>query len=511
MVRNARYALELNFDTPIGKNLMTRQGLLSTAFQSLRYSMLILLLGIFSAKAIPVTAVAPSAAWTDAERWAWTKLTQGEVADFNERCGKEKSELGTLGVCRKLSARFLVAALTSPPWSEQIPLNLGMRIVGARIVGDIDLENTRITRDLSLVESLIEGKASFRRAQVQSFISFTGTTIMDEFDATGVYIARSFNLRGSKFDNDVSFDYAKIDGFINLDSALIRGAFKAVSLQIGNSILMESATLEKRSNLRFANIGQDIDIRGAQIRTGLDLSSARIMRNLLLNGKTQWGSSGGLYLINAHVNNLVASCAGWPQSGDLRMRGFVFTSLGVSEFEGLSCGAQWWDHWARLDPEYSPQIYAQLASIFSSHGDRREAEEIRYLGRMRQQETLSGLSFIWSLISQYFAGFGIGTYASRAVIAWVAAISFFGAVILWERVERKKDYGQDFMWCWGASLSRLLPIIKLNIEFDEYFAHKDHRERLKGWPSFFFACVAVLGWALGVILLGAVSGLTGKS
>jgi hypothetical protein len=70
----------------------------------------------------------------------------------------------------------------------------------------------------------------------------------------------------------------------------------------------------------------------------------------------------------------------------------------------------WWDNWARLDPEYSPAPYTQL-----------------------------GCS------------------------------SLLGALYLRTRVNWVRDNYHGFAWCFGASLTRLLPVIEINKEFTEFF------------------------------------------
>jgi hypothetical protein len=85
-------------------------------------------------------------------------------------------------------------------------------------------------------------------------------------------------------------------------------------------------------------------------------------------------------------------------------------------------GMAWWDNWARSDPNYSPTPYAQLAAAFTNMGDRDAANEIRYLGRVRQRENEKGLAWVWSGFLQWVAGFGIGTYTFR-VLYWILIIT----------------------------------------------------------------------------------------
>ena len=56
---------------------------------------------------------------------------------------------------------------------------------------------------------------------------------------------------------------------------------------------------------------------------------------------------------------------------------------------------EWWDEWARRDPDYSPTPYAQLAAALTSLGDRDAANEIRYLGREREREEARRQNNFW--------------------------------------------------------------------------------------------------------------------
>jgi hypothetical protein len=71
----------------------------------------------------------------------------------------------------------------------------------------------------------------------------------------------------------------------------------------------------------------------------------------------------------------------------------------------------WWDkNWAKLDTDYSPAPYAQLAAALMSAGARDDANEIRYRGREREREAAWnqhnwGAWLWWSVLS---CGFGCG-------------------------------------------------------------------------------------------------------
>jgi hypothetical protein len=222
------------------------------------------------------------------------------------------------------------------------------------------------------------------------------------------------------------------------------------------------------------------------------------------------GEPDTLDLRKAHVGYLVDADDAWPDQGHLKLDGFSFDHLGGFEGEAGEKKRDW-DKWARLDPNYSPTPYKQLATALTNAGDRDAANEIRYLGRVRECETEKGLAGILCGALQYVAGFGfgIGTYTFQ-VLNWVIVITVFGALYLKESVKGVRDEKHGFIWCFGASLSRLLPVIEINKEFTEFF-NDPKRERLTGWQSFIFSAMAIVGFVLGAILIAAVSGLTQSS
>ena len=183
----------------------------------------------------------------------------------------------------------------------------------------------------------------------------------------------------------------------------------------------------------FAHVGGNLDLRGATL-AGLDLSGASVTGDLQLGGSHKsavWKGNNGepstLNLRNTHIGNLMDAENAWPAQKHLHLDGFAFNHLGGFEGETgeemRGRGMDWWDkNWARLDPGYSPAPYAQLAAALTSAGDRDAANEIRYLGRVRERETETGLAYIWSGAVQYVAGFGIGGYTFR-VLYWVTGIS----------------------------------------------------------------------------------------
>jgi hypothetical protein len=107
------------------------------------------------------------------------------------------------------------------------------------------------------------------------------------------------------------------------------------------------------------------------------------------------------------------------------------------------------------------------------------------------------------------AGYGIGAH-TFIVLYWVVGLWLIGAVILLWTVPVARTKHRGLLWCFGASLARLLPVIEINKEFAEFF-DDPKRERLTGWQSFIFSVIGIVGFVLGAILIAAVSGLTQSS
>jgi hypothetical protein len=409
---------------------------------------------------------------------------------------------------------------------------------GAKIDGQVDVTNATVegtfnATSLRLESDLFMGSRDGRRAKFKEIrlagahvlgqIVIEGAIVEGRLDASSLQVGAQLFMRSSN-DYRATFDQirlvnAQVAGEVAFNGALLNGDVNAQGLQVGTDLHMSGVTSIGKIDLRYARVTGNLDTLGSTLAE-LDLAGASVgiltfgdvqNASVITAWKNSKGEAGKLNLRNARVGNLMDAPSAWPDQGNLSLAGFTFNHLGgLDENSGSALrdrGPFGWDGWLRRDPTYHPSSYEQLAAAFTAAGDRAGADEIRYLSRIRQREvTTDWWPRASSYLFQYTAGFGIGDY-TFLVLAWVFGISFAGALYLRFLVPAGREHG--LVWCCGASLSRLLPIIEINREFTDFF-NDPERKRLTGRDSLIFSIIAMVGWLLGAILIAAVSGLVPK-
>ncbi|PNE11903.1 MAG: hypothetical protein CR217_06355 [Beijerinckiaceae bacterium] len=419
----------------------------------------------------------------------------------------------------------------------------------AQITGQIDMTGASFDDRLDaeflqaggslLMYSKDQNKTSFKDVVLRSAkitgnvemigASFDGALDADSLQAGGSLLMYSKDQNKTSF-KDVVLRFAKITGQIDMTYASFDGTLDAEGLRVDGPLFMRDANFADAVDMVFAHVGINLDLRGATL-ADLDLSGASIAGDLALGqppaGKPAvWkgnnGEPGNLNLRNTHIGNLMCAKDAWPEKyadptkGHLHLDRFAFNHLGgfvgATGREMRAWGMDWWDNWARLDPDYSPAPYAQLAAALTSMGDRDAANEIRFFGHERERDEAwrqrKWGSWLFQTALRDVAGYGFGFY-TFFVLGWVLVFSLAGMLLLWWTVPgaRSEHTGPLWLWCFGASLQRLLPGIEINKEFTKFF-QDTYGDRFKWWQNILFSMLGVAGFVLGAILLAVVSGLT---
>ena len=306
------------------------------AFRALSHCFFLLFLvgGLGAAVARPVKAPAavrtePSSDWTPAEAWAWSKIEQGEEADFDKRpeCRgapapdpKDEKNAAWRDDCRNIRARLLIDLLTQTPWREATPV-AGVRIAHARIVGDIDLENTTLARAIVILGSRIEGAINLIHARTESLIAVANSSVAGDFNGSGLHSESDLFLRyGSVFEKQVVLIGAKIAGQLDMHGTSFRGALNADSLQVGEMLIM-------RSEGQYKSSLKEVSLRGSKITGQVDLSGASF-DGLLFADNLQVGEA---LLMRSEGENKASfkdvNLRGAKVTGQVDMRGASFSGL----------------------------------------------------------------------------------------------------------------------------------------------------------------------------------------
>jgi hypothetical protein len=413
-------------------------------------------------------------------------------------------------------------------------------LLGAEIAGNVSLIADNFEGELSaglmqiggslLMNSEGENKASFKQVsltntKVAGHADLDGATFDGVFEAGLLQVGGYLSMASKPpnmtvFKKDVNLNGAKITGRFDVDGASFEGKVNADSVKIGGDLFMRFACHADKAVMAFVDVGGNLDLRHASLADA-DLSGASVAGELRLGGQKfphcRKGSSTPrdvLSLRNAKVGGLMIASDALTAPQRLHLNGFSFGRVGEGDTEPQQRrrSTRWWDDWARLDPDYSPTPYSQLAAAFTNSGDRDAADDIRYLGRSRQRQVaceetwLRGSCLLQTALGAV-AGYGIGSH-TFIVLPWVLGFWLAGAALLWWTVPAAKHKGA--IWCSCASLAQLLHVIPINKELTEFFDDPE-RARLKGWQVFLFSALGIIGLALGTILLAAVSGLTHSS
>ncbi|MFZ0494119.1 MAG: hypothetical protein WBE80_04000 [Methylocella sp.] len=312
---------------------------------------------------------------------------------------------------------------------------------GAKIAGQINMDGASFDGALNASGLQVDGGLYIRSASVKDLVLRDGK------------IAGQVAMSGASFD-EVSLHDAMIGGQIDISGAHIDGALDAASVQVGSDILMRDASCAHAVVMVSAHVLGSLDLRGANL-AGLDLSGASVARDLLLGGELA-----ALNLRNAHVGNLVDAKNGWPARDQLNIDGFTFDQLSAFDRD-----IAWWKDWLRFVHDYRPGLYAQVATSLTNSGDRYAANEIRYLGREREravdcQRNRWGSSCLILTAQNFVNAYGIVPPVLFRILFWVLGLSLAGAAVLWRTVPAARQHG--LIWCFGASLSQLLPVTQLN-------------------------------------------------
>jgi hypothetical protein len=404
---------------------------------------------------------------------------------------------------------------------------------GAVANGAIDIVSSHVGTDAIFSGSHFKSDLRLDEMSVGRNMDFSSHSIFDgNLNLSNVQVTRNLFMKNSSFQKDVDASY--IDA---------------------TNVFADGSEFYGNLSFEFSHISGILDLR-ANIATSIDLSNAAIGNEFITGGEgtsLKWacvvGQSGGrivpmvwplsglrdnsancgwpnahvvlpkLILRDAYVHVFQDSIDAWPSVLDLV--GFKYDLTGGfggdGSYDMSNRTSRQWLNWLERDKNFSTQPYEQLASVLISAGQRDAANDIEYdsrFGEMKQAFSRGhfGTGF-WLFVLWGVAGFGIGSYTFIFFLAWIVVLTLIGAGVLWCSPVARSN---GFLWCAGASLDRLLPIVDLYQGFKNFFENPpcddEHPVRnLKRWQVAFFAIFALLGWVLAFFFVAAMTGLTQRN
>jgi hypothetical protein len=446
----------------------------------------------------------------------------------------------------------------SPKFGGEVNLvaaNIGSAVDmdGSAFQGPIEASAIVVVGDLFLRKpAVVGGLLSLASARIGGNLTLEGSVFSGAVNLNRVTVGGTLFLNDSpKFGGEVNLVAANIGGAVTMERSAFAAPVMASGLRVGQNLFAKSSTFTGAVNLIGARIGEILDLTAVTARW-VELSDADVTE-LSLTG-LRWGcappagaatrsppvikpvagkwplrdgarrgsncagagdlSAPRLILRNTHVAQFQDDVNAWPPSLDLA--GFHYDRLGglggsgAAEMEHRPY-RQWID-WLARDPNFSAQPYAELATVLTTAGARDTADDVQFAGREREREEVRDHlpRWLWLGFLSWTAGYGIARYMWRVLI-WVVLFTIIGFGFLWFSPNARR-HGP--FWMVGASLHRLLPVVSLYKEFDDFFDNPPAKglnpRNLTTGQTVYFAIHAIVGWALGLILLAAMSGITQK-
>jgi len=260
--------------------------------------------------------------WTPAENWAWEQIKGGQDANFSTKCGRlatsdpidtiERDRIlaRLIDPCRTLRGKFIEDVLTRKPWSEATPHH-GVNIIGARIEGDVHLENAKLTNTIFIQASLFENDILLDHVSTEAMISIVYSLVRGQVAASGLRSQSDIHFKSTTFVKDLYLNDADVRGLVDIAEVNIAGLLDMESTRISNDLLMFSAHRNKSHFndvlLRSLIVDKQIDMHGVTVNGQLNADKLQVGTSLLMQSD---GDSKSRFkevvLRNAKVNGQLA-------------------------------------------------------------------------------------------------------------------------------------------------------------------------------------------------------------
>ena len=231
--------------------------------------------------------------WTKQEQFVWLNVCAGKEADFNKEPGYGGDldpKSATLPDSRILRSLFLENILLKDTYRSALKRQ-GVRIIGARFTGTVDLRNAELQHDLWLDESLLENGVDLGGVKTSRRITFDGTKIVGRFYGAEVRIDEDLSMRQTEFSmRQTEFlDFslfvlagAHIGGELDLRGSTVMGSLDMYRISVDRDLLMSDNAQFQELLLAEAQIGGRLDLSSSTVTERLNMYGTRVDRDVFM-------------------------------------------------------------------------------------------------------------------------------------------------------------------------------------------------------------------------------------
>lgn len=229
---------------------------------------------------------AANAGWSAPEKWAWSRICKGRIADFSARFGElDPRASKAWRPNRILSCDFLRSILFDKAWTDLVPIE-GVRIRGARYTEQLVLSHGHVQWPLWLEACRCDQPADFSYLQVDGRLSLRESAFHGSAEAPALTLANAklphADLAGASFKEGIAAPQAAIDGILDLNDASVDGVLDLSGASVGY-LRLNRASL-RDVGLQSCDVAKDLELIGATVEGSLDMSRIHVGQDLGILG-----------------------------------------------------------------------------------------------------------------------------------------------------------------------------------------------------------------------------------
>ena len=291
---------------------------------------------------------------TAAEKKLFRAAAEGEIADYSPRSKKpiDPANAAKWGPSRVLLADR-IAWLCTDKQTSRFVTHRGIQIRGARIDEELDLEAAKVLFPLAFRKCKFTADINFQQAQV--FALYMPGTHTGPVLADGLKVEGSILLR----------DGFKAEGEVRIPGATVGGSLSCVEGQFinkgGKALVADRVKVEGSVFLRggFRAEGS-VSFVAATVNGRFSLSRINFPAHMTLK------------LNSAKIGTLHDKEDSWPVPKHLVLHGLEYNEISRESPKDSKTRIEW----LRLQKDFSPQPYEQLAKVLRESGDNAGARDV---------------------------------------------------------------------------------------------------------------------------------------